>query len=86
MSVPWNRKEVKVALAYLRLAAGRLDWTGAKQLSGLPGTGIAKGTLDRLAGAVDGGATPLEAMRGADELGIAGKGLPACVQSWTWPT
>ena len=75
MSVPWNRKEVKVALAYLRLAAGRLDWTGAKQLSGLPGTGIAKGTLDRLAGAVDGGATPLEAMRGADELGIAGKGL-----------
>ena len=75
MSVPWNRKEVKVAVAYLRLAAGRLDWTGAKQLFGLPGSGIAKGTRDRLAGAVDGGSTPLEAMRGADELGVAGKGL-----------
>jgi hypothetical protein len=75
MSVPWNRKEVKVALAYLRLAAGRLDWTGAKQLSDLPGNGIAKGTLDRLSGAVDGGATPLEAMRGADELGVTGRGL-----------
>ena len=75
MSVPWNRKEVKVALAYLRLAADRLDWTGAKQLLGLPGSGIAKGTRDRLADAVDGGATALVAMRGADDLGVTGKAL-----------
>ena len=75
MSVPWNRKEVKVALAYLRLAADRLDWTGAKQLFGLPGSGIAKGTRDRLADAVDGGATALVAMRGADDLGVTGKAL-----------
>jgi len=75
MLVPWNRKEVKVALAYLRLAAGQLDWTGAKQLFGLPGSGIAKGTRDRLAGAVDGGATVLDALRGADDLGVTGKGL-----------
>ena len=75
MSVPWNRKEVKVALAYLRLAADRLDWTGAKQLFGLPGSGIAKGTRDRLADAVGGGATALVAMRGADDLGVTGKAL-----------
>ncbi len=75
MSVPWNRKEVKVALAYLRLAADRLDWTGAKQLFGLPGSGIAKGTRDRLADAVDGGVTALVAMRGADDLGVTGKAL-----------
>jgi len=75
MSVPRNRREVKVALAYLRLAAGRLDWAAAKQVLNVPKRGIGKGAVERLAVAVEDGAAPLDALRRADELGITGRPL-----------
>ena len=75
MLVPRNRREVKVALAYLRLAAGRLDWAAAKQVLNVPKRGIGKGAVERLAVAVEDGAAPLDALRRADELGITGRPL-----------
>ena len=75
MALPRNRKELKVALAYLRLAAGRLDLETVISILNVPKRGVGKGTIDVLKVAVDGGQAVIEVLRNAQALGIKGKSL-----------
>ena len=75
MALPRNRKELKVALAYLRLAAGRLELETVISILNVPKRGVGKGTIDVLKVAVDGGQAVIEVLRNAQALGIKGKSL-----------
>ena len=75
MALPGNKKELKVALAYLRLAAGRLDLAAATAIMNVPKRGIGKGTVDAVKVAVEDGRSVVEALRDAEVLGIRGKPL-----------
>ncbi|MBJ30000.1 MAG: hypothetical protein CL466_01075 [Acidimicrobiaceae bacterium] len=75
MALPGNKKELKVALAYLRLAAGRLDLAAATAIMNFPKRGIGKGAVDAVKVAVGDGRSVVEALRDAELLGIRGKPL-----------
>ncbi|MEE2957890.1 MAG: type I DNA topoisomerase [Actinomycetota bacterium] len=75
MALPRNKKELKVALAYLRLAAGRLDLAAATAILNVPKRGIGKGAVDAVKDAVSTGRSVVEALRDAEGLGIKGKPL-----------
>ncbi len=75
MALPGNKKELKVALAYLRLAAGRLDLAAATAIMNVPKRGIGKGAVDAVKVAVGDGRSVVEALRDAELLGIRGKPL-----------
>jgi len=75
MALPGNRKELKVALAYLRLAAGRLDLSVATSILNVPKRGVGKGAVDAVTAAVGSGRSVVEALRDAGSLGIKGRPL-----------
>ena len=75
MALPGSRREVKVAMAYLRLAAGRLTGEATRLVLTAPKRGVGKKALDRLEADVGSGSTPTEALVRSAELGITGRPL-----------
>ena len=63
MALPGSRREVKVAMAYLRLAAGRLTGEATRLVLTAPKRGVGKKALDRLEADVGSGSTPTRRSR-----------------------
>ena len=72
-----HRKEIKVALNYLRLAHGSIDEKTIRQIINIPKReGLGKGTLDRIGDfGIESNKDFLSALENADEAGIKGKAL-----------
>ena len=72
-----HRKEIKVALNYLRLANGSIDEKTTRQIINIPKReGLGKGTLDKISDFGNKSNTEfLAALQNADEAGIKGKAL-----------
>ena len=76
MALPLRRTEMKVALSYLRLAAGSVDESVARRVINTPRRGVGKGALERVdALAERDGIGFLEALGRADEAGVTGRPL-----------
>jgi DNA helicase-2/ATP-dependent DNA helicase PcrA len=76
MALPLRRTEMKVALSYLRLAAGSVDEPVARRVINTPRRGVGKGALERVdALAEREGIGFLEALGRADEAGVTGRPL-----------
>ena len=72
-----HRKEIKVALNYLRLAHGSIDEKTIRQIINIPKReGLGKGTLDKIGDfGIESNKDFLSALENADEAGIKGKAL-----------
>ena len=72
-----HRKEIKVALNYLRLANGSIDEKTTRQIINIPKReGLGKGTLDKISDfGNESNKEFLAALQNADEAGIKGKAL-----------
>ena len=72
-----HRKEIKVALNYLRLAHGSIDEKTIRQIINIPKReGLGKGTLDKISDfGIESNKDFLSALENADEAGIKGKAL-----------
>jgi len=72
-----HRKEIKVALNYLRLAHGSIDEKTIRQIINIPKReGLGKGTLDKIGDfGNESNKDFLSALENADEAGIKGKAL-----------
>ena len=71
MALPKSKKEIKVALAFLRLAEGRLDPSGAKQILNVPKRdGLGPAVIKRIMVATEAGRPVLDVLRTAGDLGI----------------
>ncbi len=76
MALPLRRKEMKVALAYLRLAAGSGDEAEVLRVVNVPRRGIGKGALDRVKELAEREEIGfVDALARADEAGVTGKPL-----------
>ena len=73
MALPGNRKEIGVALGYLRLAAGRLDLAAAKKVLNVPARGVSAAALKKVVEATETGRPVLEALRDPEALGVSAK-------------
>ena len=72
-----HRKEIKVALNYLRFAHGSIDEKTIRQIINIPKReGLGKGTLDKISDfGIESNKDFLSALENADEAGIKGKAL-----------
>jgi len=73
MALPGNRKEIGVALGYLRLAAGRLDLAAAKKVLNVPARGVSAAALKKVVEATEVGRPVLEVLRDTEALGVSAK-------------
>ena len=75
MALPGNRKELHVALGYLRLAAGRLDSTSVKKVLNVPARGVSAAAVKKLVAAVEAGRPVMDVLRDAGSMDISAKAV-----------
>ena len=75
MALPGNRKELHVALGYLRLAAGRLDSTSVKKVLNVPARGVSAAAVKKVVAAVEAGRPVMDVLRDAGSLDISSKAV-----------
>ena len=73
MALPGNKKELRIALGYLRLAAGRLDMSVARQVLNVPKRGVSSAAIKKVAEAVDAGQSIIDVLHDPESLGISAK-------------
>ena len=70
MTLSGNKPELRVALGYLRLAAGRLDMPLARKVLSMQ-RGISAGTIKKVAEAVDGSRPLMDVLHDPEALGVS---------------
>jgi len=75
MALPGNRKELHVALGYLRLAAGRLDVASARKVLNVPARGVSAAAVKKVVAAAEEGRPVLDVLRDPDSLGVSPKAV-----------
>ncbi|MED5232178.1 MAG: type I DNA topoisomerase [Actinomycetota bacterium] len=75
MALPGNRKELDVALGYLRLAAGRLDSKSVKKVLNVPARGVSAAAVKKVVAAVEAGRPVMDVLRDAGSLDISSKAV-----------
>ena len=75
MALPGNRKELHVALGYLRLAAGRLDSTSVKKVLNVPARGVSTAAVKKVVAAVEAGRPVMDVLRNAGSMDISAKAV-----------
>jgi Topoisomerase IA len=76
MALPLRRTEMKVAMSYLRLAAGSDDEAAFRRVINTPRRGVGKGAMERINEfAVQDGDGFLDALGHAEEAGVTGRPL-----------
>ncbi|HCW00668.1 MAG TPA: type I DNA topoisomerase, partial [Acidimicrobiaceae bacterium] len=73
MALPGNRKELHVALGYLRLAGGRLDSMSVKKVLNVPARGVSAAAVKKVVAAVEAGHPVMDVLRDAGSLGVSAK-------------
>ncbi len=73
MALPGNRKEINVALGYLRLAAGRLDAASARKVLNVPARGVSAAAVKKVVEATEAGCPVLDVLRDTEALGVSAK-------------